>query len=153
MARIAGINIPVHKHTVIALTSIFGIGRSTAAGLQRDAQRARIQRGIINQNGCAIGSSAPRGCAIPGYDNAGERINRLNRQEIQHFKRGVPDIAVDRNGIFRRWLIEIGPDGIGFLRTGRVFIVQRAGRRFAVQGAFRPDAAKTTPAAARGQQK
>ncbi|MEN8259369.1 MAG: 30S ribosomal protein S13 [Pseudomonadota bacterium] len=30
MARIAGINIPVHKHTVIALTSIYGIGRSTA---------------------------------------------------------------------------------------------------------------------------
>ena len=31
MARIAGINIPVQKHTVIALTSIFGIGRTTAA--------------------------------------------------------------------------------------------------------------------------
>jgi len=28
VARIAGINIPVHKHTVIALTSIYGIGRS-----------------------------------------------------------------------------------------------------------------------------
>ena len=26
MARIAGVNIPVHKHTVIALTSIYGIG-------------------------------------------------------------------------------------------------------------------------------
>ncbi|HEC85255.1 MAG: 30S ribosomal protein S13 [Candidatus Parabeggiatoa sp. nov. 2] len=26
MARIAGINIPVHKHTVMALTSIYGIG-------------------------------------------------------------------------------------------------------------------------------
>lgn len=33
MARIAGINIPTHKHIVIALTSIFGIGRSTAAKL------------------------------------------------------------------------------------------------------------------------
>src|SRR3569623_1476054 len=28
MARIAGINIPVQKHTVIALTSIYGIGRT-----------------------------------------------------------------------------------------------------------------------------
>ena len=28
MARIAGINIPVHKHTCIALTSIYGIGRT-----------------------------------------------------------------------------------------------------------------------------
>ena len=30
MARIAGINIPPHKHAVIGLTSIYGIGRSTA---------------------------------------------------------------------------------------------------------------------------
>ncbi|MEJ2514204.1 MAG: 30S ribosomal protein S13 [Gammaproteobacteria bacterium] len=30
MARIAGINIPVNKHTVIALTHIFGVGRSRA---------------------------------------------------------------------------------------------------------------------------
>ncbi len=28
MARIAGINIPVHKHVVIGLTSIYGIGRT-----------------------------------------------------------------------------------------------------------------------------
>lgn len=31
MARIAGVNIPDHKHAVIALTAIFGIGRSRAA--------------------------------------------------------------------------------------------------------------------------
>jgi small subunit ribosomal protein S13 len=30
MARIAGINIPVQKHTVIALTTIFGIGPTRA---------------------------------------------------------------------------------------------------------------------------
>lgn len=30
MARIAGINIPVQKHIVIALTSIYGIGRTRA---------------------------------------------------------------------------------------------------------------------------
>lgn len=30
MARIAGINIPVHKHANIALTAIFGIGRTRA---------------------------------------------------------------------------------------------------------------------------
>jgi small subunit ribosomal protein S13 len=33
MARIAGINIPVHKHTVIALTSIYGIGNTTAQNI------------------------------------------------------------------------------------------------------------------------
>jgi small subunit ribosomal protein S13 len=30
MARIAGINVPPHKHTVVALTYIYGVGRSTA---------------------------------------------------------------------------------------------------------------------------
>jgi small subunit ribosomal protein S13 len=30
MARIAGVNIPNHKHTDIALTSIYGVGRNTA---------------------------------------------------------------------------------------------------------------------------
>ena len=31
MARIAGINIPVNKHVVISLTSIYGVGRTLAA--------------------------------------------------------------------------------------------------------------------------
>ena len=30
MARIAGVNIPDNKHTVISLTYIFGVGRTTA---------------------------------------------------------------------------------------------------------------------------
>ena len=30
MARIAGINIPVNKHVVVALTSIYGVGRTRA---------------------------------------------------------------------------------------------------------------------------
>lgn len=44
MARIAGINIPVHKHTVIALTSIYGIGSTrakqicAASGVQENAK-------------------------------------------------------------------------------------------------------------------
>lgn len=35
MARIAGINIPVHKHTVIALTSIYGVGLTRAQQICR----------------------------------------------------------------------------------------------------------------------
>lgn len=44
MARIAGINIPLNKHVVIALTSIYGIGRTRAkhicsvAGVAPDTQ-------------------------------------------------------------------------------------------------------------------
>ncbi|VFP84197.1 30S ribosomal protein S13 [Candidatus Erwinia haradaeae] len=45
MARIAGINIPDHKHTVIALTAIFGIGKSRAqsiCGLTGIAEEVKI---------------------------------------------------------------------------------------------------------------
>ena len=44
MARIAGINIPVQKHTVIALTAIYGVGRTrareicAAAGVAEDVK-------------------------------------------------------------------------------------------------------------------
>jgi small subunit ribosomal protein S13 len=55
MARIAGINIPNHQHAEIALTAIYGIGRSraraicTAAGVQgsrkiKDLTDAEIDR-------------------------------------------------------------------------------------------------------------
>lgn len=37
MARIAGINIPVQKHIVIGLTSIFGIGRTRSQKICEDA--------------------------------------------------------------------------------------------------------------------
>jgi len=33
MARIAGINIPVHKHVVIGLTHIYGIGKTRSANI------------------------------------------------------------------------------------------------------------------------
>lgn len=36
MARIAGVNIPDHKHTVIALQSIFGIGAMRSARICRE---------------------------------------------------------------------------------------------------------------------
>jgi small subunit ribosomal protein S13 len=41
MARIAGINVPVQKHTVIALTSIYGIGLTRAQKICDNASVAR----------------------------------------------------------------------------------------------------------------
>jgi small subunit ribosomal protein S13 len=41
MARIAGVNIPNHKHTEIALTSIFGVGRTRA---QKVCDAAKVPR-------------------------------------------------------------------------------------------------------------
>ena len=37
MARIAGINLPAHKHIWIALTSIYGIGRTRSLQICKDA--------------------------------------------------------------------------------------------------------------------
>ena len=49
MARIAGINIPDHKHTVIALTAIYGIGKTrsksicAAAGIAEDVKISELK--------------------------------------------------------------------------------------------------------------
>jgi small subunit ribosomal protein S13 len=43
MARIAGVNIPNHKHTEIALTAIYGIGRSRA---QKICDAAGVARSV-----------------------------------------------------------------------------------------------------------
>ena len=37
MARIAGVNIPNHQHACIALTAIYGVGRTRAARICADA--------------------------------------------------------------------------------------------------------------------
>lgn len=53
MARIAGVNIPVNKHTEIALTSIYGIGRTTAqaicdaASVPRNAKVRELDDGQV----------------------------------------------------------------------------------------------------------
>ena len=47
MARIAGVNIPDRKHAVIALTSIYGIGRTRAAEICAAADIATDTK-IIN---------------------------------------------------------------------------------------------------------
>ncbi|MCK9985276.1 MAG: small subunit ribosomal protein S13 [Azoarcus sp.] len=43
MARIAGVNIPNHKHAEIALTAIYGIGRSRA---QKICDAANVARSV-----------------------------------------------------------------------------------------------------------
>lgn len=55
MARIAGINIPDHKHTVIALTAIYGIGKTcskaicAAAGIAEDVKIRELSEEQIDK--------------------------------------------------------------------------------------------------------
>ena len=44
MARIAGVNIPANKHAAIALTSIYGVGRTRAQQICDGAAIARDRR-------------------------------------------------------------------------------------------------------------
>ena len=54
MARIAGVNIPANKHTVIALTAIYGIGKTraraicAAAKVRPDAQVKELTEGEVD---------------------------------------------------------------------------------------------------------
>ncbi|OOF39947.1 30S ribosomal protein S13 [Rodentibacter rarus] len=55
MARIAGINIPDHKHAVIALTAIYGIGKTrskaicSAAGIAEDVKIRELSEEQIDK--------------------------------------------------------------------------------------------------------
>ena len=55
MARIAGINIPDHKHAVIALTAIYGIGKTrskaicAAAGIAEDVKIRELSEEQIDK--------------------------------------------------------------------------------------------------------
>lgn len=55
MARIAGINVPDHKHAVIALTAIFGVGRTTAkqictaVGIEPSTKINTLDESLIEQ--------------------------------------------------------------------------------------------------------
>lgn len=53
MARIAGVNLPINKHAPIALTSLYGVGHTTArkicedAGLALDARIRDLTEGEV----------------------------------------------------------------------------------------------------------
>lgn len=66
MARIAGVNIPDHKHAVVALTYIFGIGRSRAEQI----------------------------CAAAGIDGA-TRISDLGEDQIDLLRNQVGQFSVE----------------------------------------------------------
>lgn len=66
MARIAGVNIADHKHVVIALTSIYGIGRSTSLKL----------------------------CKLVGVDPS-SKVSQLSEEQLEAFRSEVAKLAVE----------------------------------------------------------
>ena len=55
MARIAGINVPDHKHAVIALTAIYGVGRTRAkeicatVGVEPSTKISALDENVLEQ--------------------------------------------------------------------------------------------------------
>ncbi|MGA7966494.1 MAG: 30S ribosomal protein S13 [Gammaproteobacteria bacterium] len=66
MARIAGINIPPHKHTVIGLTAIYGVGRTRAAQI----------------------------CAAAGVDTT-RKVNDLSESELEAIRQALASYKVE----------------------------------------------------------
>lgn len=62
MARISGVDLPKNKRVVIGLTSIFGIGKSTAqkilsgAGISEDKKVSQLTDDEVNQIRAAMGT-------------------------------------------------------------------------------------------------
>lgn len=67
MARIAGINVPDNKHAVIALTAIYGIGRTRAqaiceaTGVAEDAKIGQLDEATIDKLRDEVGKYAVEG--------------------------------------------------------------------------------------------
>ncbi|UTF59510.1 30S ribosomal protein S13 [Gilvimarinus sp. DA14] len=67
MARIAGVNIPDHKHAVISLTYIYGVGRTTAkqicaaTGIAEDAKIGSLSEEQVDQLRTEVGKFTVEG--------------------------------------------------------------------------------------------
>ena len=96
MARIAGINIPVHKHTVIALTSIYGIGRSAArticqaAGVATDAKVKDLTEAQLESLRGEIGKIKVEGDLRRDISMNIKRLMDLGTYRGLRHRRGLP---------------------------------------------------------------
>jgi len=96
MARIAGVNIPDRKHAVIALTSIFGIGRTRAisiceaAGIAQDIQIQKLSEGEIDALRTAVASYTLEGDLRREISMNIKRLMDLGCNRGIRHRRGLP---------------------------------------------------------------
>jgi small subunit ribosomal protein S13 len=96
VARIAGINIPDHKHTAIALTSIFGIGkyRSKAvclkAGVATDIKLSNLSENQIDQLRDAVSQFVIEGDLRREVALSTKRLMDLGCYRGLRHRRGLP---------------------------------------------------------------
>jgi len=96
MARIAGINIPVHKHTWVALTSIYGIGPTRArqicatAGVPESARVRDLSEGEVDALRNAIGQYTVEGDLRREISMSIKRLMDLGCYRGLRHRRGLP---------------------------------------------------------------
>lgn len=96
MARIAGINLPAQKHTVIALTYIYGIGRQTAmkicdaAGVAADAKLRDLSEGELEKLRGEVGNYTVEGDLRRETSMNIKRLMDLGCNRGIRHRRGLP---------------------------------------------------------------
>ncbi len=96
MARIAGINVPVNKHTVIALTSIYGIGRTRArkicdaAGVEPSTKVRDLTEGEISKLRDEVGKYTVEGDLRREVSMNIKRLMDLGSYRGIRHRRGLP---------------------------------------------------------------
>ena len=96
MARIAGINIPVQKHVVIALTSIYGIGHSraedicAAAGVKPDTKVKDLSEAEVDALRTEVGKFIVEGDLRREISMNIKRLMDLGSYRGIRHRRGLP---------------------------------------------------------------
>lgn len=96
MARIAGINIPVNKHAVIALASIYGIGRTRAqeicqaAGVETDKKVRDLTEGEVEALRREVGNHTVEGDLRREVSMNIKRLMDLGAYRGLRHRRGLP---------------------------------------------------------------
>ena len=96
MARIAGVNIPDRKHAVIALTAIYGIGRTRAAeicrevGIKEDVKMVDLDEAKIDDIRNAVAVFAVEGDLRREVSMNIKRLMDLGCNRGIRHRRGLP---------------------------------------------------------------
>jgi small subunit ribosomal protein S13 len=96
MARIAGVNIPNHQHTEIALTAIYGVGRSRAqkicdaAGISRSAKIKDLTEADMDRLREQVGKFAVEGDLRREVTMSIKRLMDLGCYRGVRHRRGLP---------------------------------------------------------------
>ncbi len=96
MARIAGINIPVNKHVCIALTAIFGIGRTRArlicdkTGIKPETKVKDLTDGQVETLRGAVAGFTVEGDLRREVSMSIKRLMDLGTYRGMRHRRGLP---------------------------------------------------------------